>query len=85
MFQALRAAVHAEGFSANKLALIEQAAATNYFVVAQLKELLASMAFSADKLRTLELVAPRLLDGQNSFALIESFTFGSDKDNARKI
>ena len=42
---------------------------TNYFVVAQLKELLAAMAFSADKLRTLELVAPRLLDGQNSFVL----------------
>lgn len=84
-FQALLNAVANEGFSSNKLDVIEQAAATGYFRVAQLKQLVQALSFSADKIRAVELVAPRLVDPQNAFTLYDAFSFSSDKDKARQI
>ena len=83
--RALRRAIDGEAASRNKLMVVEQAARAQWFLVAQAKELLGLLPFSADKLRGLELLAPRLLDGQNSFALYDAFAFSGDKDKARAI
>lgn len=74
-----------EGFADNKLAVIESASARNYFRVGQLKTLLGELAFSATKLRALDLLAPRLVDPENTFAVYESFTHSADKDQAKQI
>ena len=36
-------------------------------------------------LRALELIAPRLLDPENSFAVYEAFSFSADKEQAKQI
>ena len=74
-----------EGYADNQLAVIESASGRNYFRVGQLKSLLDQLAFSATKLRALELIAPRLLDPENSFAVYESFSYSADKEQAKQI
>ena len=83
--RALRQAIEEQGMSSDKLTVLKQAARTHLFRVGQVKELLGLLAFSADKLHGLELLAPRLVDGENSFALYDAFSFSSDKDKAREI
>jgi len=78
-------AVRNEGFADNKLAVIEAATARNYFRVGQLKALLGELAFSATKLRALYLIAPRLLDPENKFAVYDSFSYSADKEQAEQI
>lgn len=84
-FQALLSAIDNEGFSQNKLQVLEQAASGEYFLVEQTKQVIGKLPFSADKLHALEVLAPRILDRKNSFTLFEAFTFSSDKDQARAI
>jgi Ricin-type beta-trefoil lectin domain/Domain of unknown function (DUF4476) len=84
-FQSFLNAVNAEAFSANKLTVVSQAASGNYFLVRQVDQIVRAMSFSADKLRALELTAPRVLDGGNAFHLYDAFTFSGDKDHAREI
>jgi hypothetical protein len=84
-FQELIAAVNNQGFSQGKLGVIQQAAATNYFRVAQLRELVLALSFSGDRIRAVELVAPRIVDRENAFTLYDAFSFSSEKERARKI
>jgi hypothetical protein len=84
-FARLAAAVKKESFSENQVTIIETAARGNHFRVAQVKTLLEPIAFSASKLRALEMVAPRLTDPQNNFELYDCFSFSADKDRARQI
>ena len=84
-FRRLVGAVRNEGFADNKLAVIESASARNYFRVGQLKTLLGELAFSATKLRALYLIAPRLLDPENRFAVYDSFSHSADKEQAEQI
>jgi hypothetical protein len=56
-----------------------------YFRVMQLRMVLDLLACSANKLRALELVAPRLIDPENTMALYEAFTYSADKQQARQI
>lgn len=83
--RALKSAIDNAGFSQDKLTVIEEAARSSYFLVGQAKEILGQLAFSADKLHALELLAPRLLDRKNTFQLYEAFSFSADKDQAREI
>jgi hypothetical protein len=84
-FRRVVVAASSESFAENQLAVIESAATRNYFRVGQLKSLLEQLSFSATKLRALELMAPRLVDPENTFAIYDAFTFNSDKDRARQI
>ena len=84
-FRRLVVAVRNEGYADNKLAVIESASAHNYFRVGQLKALLGELPFSATKLRALYLIAPRLIDRENSFAVYESFSYSADKEQAEQI
>ena len=84
-FEAMLRALNNEGFSQNKLEVLEQAAATGYFRVAQLEQIVKILSFSADKVRAVEVVAPHLTDPQNAFSLYDDFCFTSVKDKVRKI
>jgi hypothetical protein len=84
-FRALVAAVRQECFSDAQLTVIQQAAARNYFRVGQIKALIDLIAFSATKLRVLELGAPRVVDRENAFAIYDAFGFSADKAQARQI
>jgi hypothetical protein len=84
-FRALVGAVQNERYSEGQLTVIQQAATRNSFSVGQVKGLINLVAFSATKLRTLELVAPRLVDPENAFAIYDAFTFSADKEQARAI
>ncbi|HMF40608.1 MAG TPA: DUF4476 domain-containing protein [Polyangia bacterium] len=84
-FGALVGSVRGESFSQAQVTVIEQAAARNYFRVAQVKTLIDTVAFSATKLRVLELCAPHIVDGENVFTVFEAFAFSADQEQARQI
>jgi hypothetical protein len=84
-FRALVAAVRNESYAESQLTVIQQAAARNYFRVGQVKSLIDLVAYSATKLRVLELGAPRMVDPENAFAVYEAFTFTADKEQAKQI
>jgi hypothetical protein len=78
-------AVKNEGFADDQIRVIESASSRNYFRVTQLRVVIDLLPFSANKLRALELVAPRLVDPENTMSLYEAFPFSADKDQARQI
>jgi hypothetical protein len=84
-FQALLTAIKRGSFSANQMAVIEEAAAYHYFLVAQLREVVRSLSFSANQIRAVELIAPRLVDPQNGFTLFDAFTFSRDQEQVKRI
>jgi hypothetical protein len=84
-FDTLIGAVGRASFSSDKQRVIADAAARNWFTVAQADRVLRMLSFSADKLRALELMAPHIVDPQNAFQLYESFTFSADRQKAREI
>ena len=68
-FRVLVGNVSNESFSDSQLAVVAQATTRNFFRITQVKALIDLVAFSATKLRVLELCAPRIVDGENAFAL----------------
>jgi hypothetical protein len=84
-FRALVGNVRNESFSDSQVSVVEQAAAHDYFRVGQVKSLIDLVAFSATKLRVLEVCARHIVDGENAFALYDAFTFTADKEQARHI
>ena len=84
-FKALLASIKGASFSANQMAIVEQAAPYHYFLVAQLREVVQSLSFSANQVRAVELIAPRLVDPQNAFTLFEVFTFSRDQEAVKRI
>lgn len=73
------------GFASEKLEVLGDLAAHNWFLVEQARRLLESFTFGKDRLLALERLAPRIVDPQNHFRLYETFTFESDKTQARRI
>jgi hypothetical protein len=84
-FASLVAAVDAESFSANKLRVLQEAAARNNFSVAQLVRLVNALSFAKDKVHAVEIVGPRLVDPQNAFQVYDAFTFAADKRRVQQI
>jgi Domain of unknown function (DUF4476) len=84
-FRALVAAVRNQSFSDSQVTVIQQAVTRNYFRVGQIVDLIELVAFSASKLRVLELGAPRVVDPENAFAVYDAFAFSADKAQARQI
>lgn len=46
---------------------------------------LSKYSFSADKLKVLRVIKDAITDAENKFIILDEFTFGSDKEEARKI
>lgn len=84
-FEGLLGAINAESFSQGKIRVIEDAAREHYFVIAQLRRVIESLTFSPDKIRAVEIMAPRVLDRQNAYTLYSVFSFESEKQQARAI
>jgi hypothetical protein len=85
MLRSLAEAVRGEPFADDQLAVLEEAASTQYFLVSQTQQMLRLFSFSKDRLKAMRLLRPRLLDMENSFKLYESFEFSSDKDELKRI
>jgi hypothetical protein len=85
MFAKLLAAIQQAPFSADQITVIQQASSSSFFVVAQLQAIVGALSFSADQVRAVELVAPKLLDRDNAFQLYEAFTFSGDKEQVKRI
>src|SRR5262245_21908621 len=84
-FRALVAAVRHESFSDAQLTVIQQATTRNHFSVDQIKNLIDLIAYSATKLRVLELGVPRMVDPENAFMVYDAFGFSADKAQAKQI
>jgi len=66
-------------------AVIESAAERNYFTCDQLGRILDVLEFSSERIAAIKIIAPRLVDRENSFQVLEHLEFDSDKQQARKI
>jgi len=84
-FAGLVEAIEAEGFEDGKLNVLRTAAPGTYFSVGQVGQLVDLFAFSAGKIKVVEICKPRILDLQNSFQLYSHFTFEADKKKVRGI
>lgn len=84
-FDELIKAIKAEGFPSGQMGVVESAARDNHFLMVQLKEVIESLSFSADRMRVTEIMAPRVLDRKNLHTLYSAFDFESEKDKVRSI
>ncbi len=84
-YQNLRRQVKRTSFSSAKLDVIKLAAGGNTFTCAQVRGLLGALSFSSGKIKALRVLSPRIEDPQNSFTIVNAFTFSSDKKKATKI
>jgi Domain of unknown function (DUF4476) len=85
LLRSLVASIRNEPFAEDQLSVLEEAASTQYFLVAQTQDILRHINMSKDRLKAVRLLRPRLLDMENSFKLYESFQFSNDKDELRRI
>ncbi len=72
-------------FSSDKVNVLHDAAAGNFFLVEQVARIIPLYAHSSDKIAALQILAPLILDRGNNFKLIPLFNFAGDRDQARKI
>lgn len=84
-FSSLIVALKEQGFADDRLTVLKQASASQYYSVAQVKEILAQFSFPDDKLAALRIIRERITDKENSFQIYGSFVHSSDKDEAKKI
>ena len=85
MLRSLASSIRNEPFAEDQLAVLAEAAPTEYFLVSQTQQMLRLFSFSKDRLKAMRLLRPRLLDMENSFKLYESFEFSSDKEELKRI
>lgn len=84
-FNALVDSIEDQSFSADKIRTLQEGIGPQYVLVSHVERILPLFSFSADKLRALELMAPRIVDRQNNFKVYNLFTFSGDKEKARRI
>lgn len=84
-FNAVIDSIENQSFSADKIRTLQDGVGSQYLMVSHVERVLPLFSFSQDKLRALELMAPRLVDRQNAFKIYNLFTFSADKEKARRI
>lgn len=84
-FEALQGALRAEAFPRGQLGILESAARDNRFSIEQLRRLLAGFSFPSDRVRAVEIVAPRIVDRGNAFLLDGALEFDGEKAQVRAI
>ncbi len=84
-FHALVRRIKAARFSKGRLSVVSTAAAHNYFTSRQVKRILKHFRFSNKRVRALRVLAPKILDPQNSFVIYGAFKLSSAKKKARRI
>lgn len=83
-FASLTTEVNRAGFTEDKLALIKTAAATSYFRVAQVIELMKLIGFDESRVEIAVMLAPRVLDGDKWFEVYGALSFSSSRDALRQ-
>ena len=84
-FRRLRRSVEDASFDADKFVMIRAAAATSNFSEKQCLKLMDGFDFDDDKLKVLEIIAPKLVGKVNSVKIISTFTFSQPKEKAAKM
>ena len=72
-------------FATGKLQLIEIAARDNHFLMAQVRRAVLTFTFPSDKVRVVEIMAPRVVDRSNSFMLYSAFDFEMEREQVKAI
>ena len=72
-------------FNDNKIDIMRVASIGSYFNSKQCAKLLSLIPFNNDKLKALEVIAPRLVDNKDLDNIIKQFPFKADKEKAMKI
>lgn len=85
LFDAFLARIRASPFTSDRVALITQASMHNHFLVHQLRSVIVELTFSSERVRTLELMAPRVLDPENAFLVTDALVFSSERDRAMEL
>ena len=84
-FRALMGALKGESFGDGKLRVLEEAARHGWFTTDQVVAVLGQFDFGNNKLKALEILAPRLNDRENAFKIFQAFEFDADKKKAKAI
>jgi len=84
-FHQLVVAVKRASFASNRLAVVRQAAATNYFTCAQVGKLVRSMSFSSGRMKVIQATASRIVDYGNTFTILSALSFSGEKRRAQAI
>ncbi len=74
-----------EPFSDERLALLRQVAAKNYFTCQQLGYILDRFEFESDKLEAVRILRRRIVDPEHAFIVCDKFEFESDKKKFLEI
>jgi hypothetical protein len=83
-FASLTAEVGRASFADDKLAVVRTAAATNYFTVAQVVQLMKLASFDDTRVEIAAALAPRVLDGDKWFEVYGALSFSSSRDTLRE-
>ena len=84
-FSILYNKVKKASFDDNKLDLIEVASLGCYYSCSQTIRMMKIFTFADERLKVLNLMAPRIVDPQNAIDIYKLFSFDSDKDKAGEI
>ena len=84
-FDTMASIVKKASFDDNKIDVIRVACIGSYFSSKQCAKLLSLMSFDNDRVKALEIIAPRLVDMNNIDDIVKKFSFSSSKDKAVSI
>jgi len=74
-----------ESFEDDQLSVVELSSRYNFFTVNQAINVINVFSFSSGKLKSLELIFPKVVDPNNSSQILSAFTYSSDKEKAKEI
>ena len=84
-FEMMAGIVKNTSFDDKKIDVIRVACIGSYFSSRQCAQLLSLLSFDNNKMKALEVIAPRLVDMENADKIIKEFSFSSSKEKAVSI
>jgi hypothetical protein len=84
-FSGLVSNVENESFADDKLSVVRIAAKSHWFTMDQLIQLVGLFSFSEEKVESVRIVYPRVVDPENAHNLMSAFTFSDDKQAVQRI
>jgi hypothetical protein len=84
-FEMMIGIVKKASFNDKKIDVIRVACIGSYFSSRQCAQLLSLLSFDDDKVKALEVIAPRMVDMENADKIIKEFSFSSNKEKAVSI
>ena len=84
-FKLLRSLLKEESFDKNRAKMIRVACIGNYCTSSQCAAMLSLFSFDSNKLEVLEYLAPRVIDRRGCEAILEEFSFLSNRKKAEEL